>query len=186
MMFRKDDQFKLNYCEFIEKFEKKISKFYFNDYSNLVFLCIGTNRLVGDSIGPIVGNSLKNMENEYMQIYGTIENNINFLNAKETIEEIYYNFEKPFLVTVDAALSQTKNKGDIVLSEGYMKIGKALQKSICFYSDVNIKCVVGKSYLEKERNLKELKNMTLEESKELAEIISNGIKKVIKKSNIHV
>ena len=175
------------YCKFMKEFEEKISEFYLKDnYSNLVFLCIGTNKIVGDSVGPIIGNKLKNMENKYMQIYGTLDNTLNFINAKEIIENIYNNFSNPYLITIDAALSNANNKGDIVLGKGYIKLGKALQKSICFYSNVNIKCVVGRAYSEKDRNLRELKKVSLKETEKMAEIVSNGIKNVLKKSNIYV
>ena len=44
----------------MKEFEQRISELYVeNDYSNLVFLCIGTNKIIGDSVGPIVGNYLK-------------------------------------------------------------------------------------------------------------------------------
>lgn len=176
-----------NYWEFIAKFEEKISNVLLQeDYSNLVFLCVGTDKVVGDLVGPIVGNNLKKLENEYLQIYGTLENTLNFRNAKEIIEKVYHDFKNPYLVTIDAALSATNNKGEIILSEGYIKIGKALQKSICFYSDVTIKCVVGKAYEEKDKNLKELKEASLKETTEIAEKVASGIKKVLKKSNIYV
>ena len=176
-----------NYTKFVKEFEQRISELYVeNDYSNLVFLCIGTNKIIGDSVGPIVGNYLKKLQNEYLQIYGTLDDTINFINAKDVIEGIYQNLENPYLITIDAALSNSNNKGDIVLSEGYIKIGKALQKSICFYSDINIKCIVGKSYLEKEKNIKELEKVSLAEILGMAELVANGIKNVLKKSNIYV
>ena len=176
-----------NYTKFVKEFEQRISELYVeNDYSNLVFLCIGTNKIIGDSVGPIVGNYLKKLQNEYLQIYGTLDDTINFFNAKDVIEGIYQNLENPYLITIDAALSNSNNKGDIVLSEGYIKIGKALQKSICFYSDINIKCIVGKSYLEKEKNIKELEKVSLAEILGMAELVATGIKNVLKKSNIYV
>ena len=175
------------YRKFVQEFEEKMTRLYTKEnYSNLIFLCIGTNKVIGDSVGPIVGNELKSMENNFVQIYGTMDNTLNFINAREIIKELYYNFDNPFLVTIDAALSEIKKRGDIVVSEGYIKIGKALQKSICFYSNINIKCVVGKSYLEKEKNVKELKSVKIEETMEIANVVSSGIKNVLKKSNIYV
>lgn len=175
-----------NYGKFVKEFEKKISSYAENNYSNLVFLCIGTDKIVGDSIGPLVGNRLKNLQNEYLQIYGTLDKTINFINAKDIIEKIYQRLENPYLITIDAALSNTNDKGDIVLSKGYIKIGKALHKSICFYSDINIKCIVGKAYFEKEKNIKELEKANTEEISSMAEFVSNGIKNVLKKSHIYV
>ena len=175
------------YRKFVQEFEEKMTRLYTKEnYSNLIFLCIGTNKVIGDSVGPIVGNELKSMENNFVQIYGTMDNTLNFINAREIIKELYYNFDNPFLVTIDAALSEIKKRGDIVVSDGYIKIGKALQKSICFYSNINIKCVVGKSYLEKEKNVKELKSVKIEETMEIANVVSSGIKNVLKKSNIYV
>lgn len=175
-----------SYGKFVKDFEKKISVYVENNYSNLVFLCIGTDKIVGDSVGPLVGNHLKNLQNEYLQIYGTLDSTINFINAKDIIEGIYQNLENPYLITIDAALSDVNNKGDIVLSDGYIKIGKALHKSICFYSNINIKCVVGKAYLEKEKNIKELEKVSTEEILKMAETVSSGIKNVLKKSHIYV
>ena len=54
------------------------------------------------------------------------------------------------------------------------------------YSDINIKCIVGKSYLEKEKNIKELEKVSLAEILGMAELVANGIKNVLKKSNIYV
>ena len=41
------------------------------EYTNIIILCIGTCRLVGDSVGPIVGDLLnKRLNNERIVIYG--------------------------------------------------------------------------------------------------------------------
>ena len=129
------------YWEFTKKFNKNLFDLN-NNYSNIVVLCIGTNSIIGDSVGPIVGTFLKPLENDNLKIYGDMQNTLNFGNARSIINDIYRNYEKPYIITVDAALSSSKVVGDIVLSKGYIKIGKALEKSICFYSNINIKCVV--------------------------------------------
>ena len=41
------------------------------EYTNIIILCIGTCSLVGDSVGPIVGDLLnKRLNNERIVIYG--------------------------------------------------------------------------------------------------------------------
>jgi hypothetical protein len=37
--------------EFLKQLDSKVQK-----YENIIFLCIGTDRATGDSLGPIVGN----------------------------------------------------------------------------------------------------------------------------------
>ena len=75
----------------METFEDKFINYLQNreSFSNIVFVCIGTKKLIGDSIGPVIGENLKKFENEFIHVYGTMQNNVNFINGKEIIEEIY-------------------------------------------------------------------------------------------------
>ena len=169
---------------FEEEFIKYIKKAEY--FSDMVFICIGTKNLIGDSIGPLIGENLREIQSDFIHVYGTMDNNINFINGKETIEEIYRKYINPYLITIDAALSNINNKGDIVLGSGYMKIGKALNKSVCFYSDINIKCVIGNYYEKKEDNIKELKEVKLADVYNTSRKVTNSIKNTFKKLNIYV
>ena len=160
--------------------KNRIIKLYRNEeISNIIFLCIGTNKIIGDAIGPIVGSKIKHLENSYIKIYGTEENNLNFNNAKTTIQNIYNNYKKTCIITIDAALSDNANSGDIFFSSGFIKIGKALEKTLCFYSDINIKYVVGESLFNKKKNLEVLKNVAKEKVSKDALFISKGIENVM-------
>ena len=173
------------YIKFIQELEKNIYDFKF-DYTNLVILCVGTDLVVGDSIGPAIGSKLKNIESEFLSVYGDLENTLNFSNAKTIINKIYNEFEKPYIITIDAALGNKYNVGRIILNKGYIKLGKALDKSICMYSNLNINCVVGKNLKSRDENIKELKNVKKDKILEMSEIVSLGIKNVLKKENIYV
>ena len=151
-----------------------------NEYSNLAILCVGTDKIMGDAIGPIVGSNLKHLENEYLQVFGTRNNTLDFNNAKEILNNIYDNFEKPYIITIDAALSNKRKVGEIVLNKGFIKIGKALNKSICFYSNTNINCVVGRNIECGINNLEALKNVDEKSIYEMSQIISIGMEKVLK------
>ncbi len=144
-------------------------------YSNVIILCIGTKKVLGDSVGPLVGENIKYLENEYIKIYGVLEHTINFNNAKNIIGDIYKNFDNPYIITIDSALGSKENMGQVILNKGYIKIGKALEKSICFYSNLNIKCVVGKNTNSMVNNLVELKNVDIEEINNIVQIVSKGI-----------
>ena len=167
------------YNDFVKEFERNLDDLK-EGYSNIIFLCIGTSKIIGDSIGPVIGSRLKEVENEIVQVYGTTDNMVNFINAKEIIESIYSGYEKPYIITIDSTLSNSKEKGDIVLGKGYIKIGKALEKSICFYSNANINCVVGENRKTENDNLKELKTVESERVLKLSQIVCSGMEKVLK------
>ena len=154
-------------------------------FSHLIFLCVGTDLIMGDSVGPIIGTKLKKIENEYIKVFGTLSNTLNFNNARDEINKIYLNYSNPYIITIDAALSNFNEVGDIVIDKGFIKIGKALEKSICFYSNTNIKCVVGNNMSVKE-NLNQLKNIEEQEIHAMANIVSSGIQKILNKINIYV
>lgn len=42
----------------------------------IIFLCIGTDRCTGDSLGPLIGHKLKFLKRKNFYIYGTLENPI--------------------------------------------------------------------------------------------------------------
>ncbi len=115
-----------------------------NEFSDIIFLCIGTSKIIGDAIGPILGSNLKDIENEFIHIYGTIEKNVHFNNTKNIIESINRNYINPCIISIDAALSNNNSIGDIIIGRGFIKLGKALDKNFGVYCDVNIKCIVGK------------------------------------------
>ena len=174
------------YKQFINKFEKSLKKLN-NNFSHIIFLCIGTEKIIGDSVGPIIGSNLKKLENEYIKVYGTCGKNLDFSNAKNIIEQVYKKYSNPFIITIDAALSKEKRTGEIYIGEGFMKIGTALEKSITFYSNINIKCVVGKyNSLNQKENVNILNNVIKEKVYSLAEIVSQGIKIILENINIYV
>lgn len=48
------------YNSFVQDFSYKLEQNQkSNDFSNFIFLCVGTDRVTGDSFGPLVGYKLK-------------------------------------------------------------------------------------------------------------------------------
>ena len=180
-----NNKYENKYKSFSNKLKNKIIELN-KEYSNIIILCIGTNKVLGDSIGPVVGSFIKKYENEYIKIYGTIEKNIDFLNTKNIIEEIYDKYINPYIITIDAALSKKNNVGEIIVSKGYIKIGKALEKNICFYSNINIKCVVGKYENINKNNFKILNDIDEYKINNMRDIVVYGIKELIENININV
>ena len=71
---------------------------------SIVFLCIGSDRATGDSLGPIIGYKLSkfNKFNNFY-IYGTLEEPVHAKNLESTIERINNKHEDAFIVAIDAS-----------------------------------------------------------------------------------
>lgn len=172
-------------AKFVQDLQKNIYRYRRQNFSDIVILCIGTDKLIGDSIGPVVGQKLKE-ENiqEKVSIYGNMKETINFKNAKQVIENIFKSYEKPFIITVDSALGTQAMVREIVVNKGVIRIGKSLGRSICYPSHITIKGVVGENRDTFEENIKTLKKVEPKLIWELSDIMVEGIKQEINKIGI--
>ena len=76
-----------------------------------IFVCIGTPRIIFDSVGPMVGSKLKVLGYE---VYGTMEEPIHGTNVKDYWDSTIKNIDKNKVVSIDAALSLKLEPGDLV------------------------------------------------------------------------
>lgn len=158
-----------NHIEFVNNLKNKIQ-----NKRNIIFCCIGTDRVIGDCIGPITGSLLKSKINSE-NIYGDLDENLTFNNINKKISEINSKFKNPFIIAVDAALSDKKNIGKIFIEDGGILIGKGLNKRKRKVGNIGIKVVVGKDYNDNDLNFKTLQNVSLNQIIYLSKIISDGI-----------
>ena len=170
---------------FVQDLQKNIYQYKNQKFSDVVILCIGTNKLIGDSIGPVVGQKLKE-ENiqEKICIYVDMKQTINFKNAKQVIEKIFKIYEKPFIITIDSALGKQTMINKIVVNKGIIRIGKSLGRSICYPSHITIKGVVGENKNTFEDNIAILKTVQPKLIWELSNTMVEGIKQEIGKIGI--
>ena len=54
----------------------------------IIFLCIGTDRATGDSLGPLIGYKLKDLSQKNIYIYGSLEYPIHSVNLVEILNKI--------------------------------------------------------------------------------------------------
>ena len=59
-----------------------------NNFTDIIFICVGSNKLTGDSLGPIVGAKLKQKLGTNIAIIGTTETPVNYENIKEINDNI--------------------------------------------------------------------------------------------------
>lgn len=103
-----------------------------------VVICIGTDRAVGDSLGPLVGTKLTNILRGKAYVYG---NMLNPITAKES-ETVYktIRFLHPIskILVVDAGVGDESELGLIKVLNGGIKPGLALNKNLSVFGDVSI------------------------------------------------
>ena len=176
--FKEDANTKERFIEdFTNIYSNMINK---KDYSQIVFLCVGTDRITGDAFGPIVGSKLIRLfekDNFFnINIYGSLEENINYNNVEDYIKDV----DKTLMIVIDSALSIKENIGKIFVTNNKTVLGKGLNKNRIEIGDISIKTVVAKDSKTIINNFKILQNVSLNTVIGLADIVSEGIYDVIK------
>lgn len=112
----------------------------------IVFLCIGSDRATGDSLGPIIGYKLsKYMKSNSYYVYGTLNEPVHAKNLKDTIDMIYQTHEDAFIIAIDASLGKSNHVGYITLGEGPLKPGAGVDKDLPAVGDIFITGIVNLS-----------------------------------------
>ncbi|WP_019537231.1 spore protease YyaC [Paenibacillus ginsengihumi] len=106
-----------------------------------VFLCIGSDRYVGDSLGPLVGTMLAESGFSF-PVYGTLAEPIHAFNLKGTLKEIRKQYKKPFIIGIDALVGEKEEVGHVIFKEGPLTPGKALEKILPQVGDCHFVGVV--------------------------------------------
>ena len=107
-----------------------------------VFLCIGSDRVTGDSLGPIIGSRLSYLLPEYFSIYGTLERPVHALNLSDTLHSIYKNHPDRLLIAVDASLGTQKHQGYVTVAHGSLSPGAGVNKTLESAGDISITGIV--------------------------------------------
>ena len=151
------------------------------ELSKLIFLCIGTDRIIGDSFGPLVGYKLKNLfsENDDIEIIGDLENIVSLSNVGSIISNIYNTYETPFIIAIDSAVSNRNRIGNIIVSNSKMNVAGMYTNRKILVGDISIKGVVSKDLKNVENNLRLLQNIPLSLIMNMSDIVAQGIYDVI-------
>ncbi len=151
------------------------------EISKLIFLCIGTDRVIGDSYGPLVGYKLKYLFNdkENVEVFGELGNVVTANNIEKIIKYINNKYETPFIIAIDASFTNKNNVGSIKVSENGLIVRSGLSsKGICV-GNISIKGVVSKDLNKPQYNFRLLQNTPLGFIMNMAECTAYGIYNVI-------
>ncbi|MGE6630718.1 spore protease YyaC [Bacillus sp. NPDC077027] len=111
----------------------------------IVIVCIGTDRSTGDSLGPLVGTKLSQLEMKRLHVYGTLSDPVHAVNLKEKLAEIEQEHKRPFIIAVDACLGRVKSVGSFQIGDGPLKPGAGVQKELPEVGDIHINGIVNVS-----------------------------------------
>ncbi|QSZ26871.1 spore protease YyaC [Aceticella autotrophica] len=104
---------------------------------NSVILCIGTDKCISDSLGPIVGNMLTKMiKGPY--VYGTLKKPVHAKNLADNINFIRKNYTYSNIIAIDACLGDEKSIGKISVKKSPLYPGKGIGKKIPPVGDISI------------------------------------------------
>lgn len=145
--------------------------------SQLIILCIGTDRSTGDSLGPLVGSKLKAMDCMVnVPIYGTLDEPVHAVNLSKIINTINDDFPNSFIIAVDACLGRNESVGYISIKEGPLQPGTGVNKTLPAIGHLHVVGIVNVGgFME----YMVLQNTRLSLVMKMAETISEGIAKEV-------
>lgn len=154
-----------------------------NAVKKIIFLCIGTAEVIGDSFGPMVGTILKEsfLENDKIEIIGDMENAVTYNIIEEKIKYIKMRYINRLIIVIDSALSVQNDVGKIFIQNRGLKYAESLKKQNRTIGDISIKAVVGKDEKNNIENFKNLKGVKVEQIQLMSYIVSKGIIDVMNK-----
>jgi len=109
------------------------------EYKKITFLCIGTDKVIVDSVGPVIGSSI-NKNLNFVEVLGKLEDTVNALNVEEIALSI--DEEENLIIVIDACVSTKKEIGTVVIANKPLLPGKGMGKYLGEYGDISVKVVV--------------------------------------------
>ena len=143
--------------------------FYWED---LIFLCIGSDRITGDSLGPLIGRELTRHKNNRYYVYGTPENPVHAMNLNDYLTEISSSHPFALTVAIDASLGYPHHQHHITVGRGAICPGAGAGKQLPMVGDIFITGIV--ATFENASHIR-LQSLEFAPILHLADTISQGI-----------
>lgn len=113
-----------------------------NPHCPPVVLCIGSDRVTGDCLGPLVGQMLSGKLDAYAFVYGSLSAPVTALNVVETVRFIKKRHPQSLVIAVDSSVGDKSDVGSVrVMGDGIYP-GAAGGKSLPKVGDVSVTATV--------------------------------------------
>ncbi len=158
---------------FVRDFFKK------NDPCPILFLCIGSDRITGDSLGPLIGYKLEQRLLDPAaagcvpyQVLGTLSRPVHALNLRSTLGSLS-RIKAPYLtIAVDAAVGSLDSVGSITLSNRPLTPGEGVNHALPSVGQISVTGIISD---ENSKLPFHLQNIRLYAVMQLAECIYQGL-----------
>ena len=144
--------------------------YFLKNYINkdTIIVCIGTDRYIGDCLGPLVGTLLKS-KHFPLPTYGTISDPIHALNIEDKLRKIKLLHPYSTIIGIDACLGTLESIGEIQVRDFPVHPGKCVGKSLPNVGDFSIIGIVDSN--ENENLFNNSNNIRLNLILNMAEVI---------------
>ena len=109
----------------------------------VMFLCIGTDRSTGDSLGPLVGHKLRRQRLKGAAVIGTLDKPVHAMNLELYIRYIQAHYSRYVVVAIDASVGSLDHVGYATLGRGALQPGLGVSKELEAVGDISITGIVG-------------------------------------------
>ncbi len=155
----------MEFEEYVSTLRRKIKA----NQKQILFVCIGTSKVLWDSIGPLVGSYLKDKVGN-QNVLGDINNNIC---GKWDLIYNYSKIKNKFVIAIDTAISCKELSGQIFINETPITMGLALSKNKGKIGNISIKTTIYDLNIVNERYVDKV-----------SKFIGKGIYKAVYNNNI--
>ncbi len=116
-------------------------------HKRLIFICIGSDRSTGDSLGPLVGTELKKHVSREITVLGDLDNTVHAINLNDTLKEI--NKKTDLVIAIDACLGNYTSVGHVAVNIGPLMPGAGVNKKLTPVGNIHINGIVNvKGFME--------------------------------------
>jgi putative sporulation protein YyaC len=147
-----------------------------NGYESVIFVCIGTDRSTGDSLGPLIGYKIGNLKYKNIHVHGDLDNPVHAKNLSEIMKYVTGNYPKPFVIAIDASLGKMDHVGCVTIGEGSIKPGSGVNKELAPVGDAYVTGIVNFGGF---MDFLVLQNTRLSIVMRMADLVSAGIRFVL-------
>lgn len=116
----------------------------------ILFLCIGSDRITGDSLGPLIGYKLEQRllnrlpgDSFHYQVLGTLSRPVHALNLKQTLLALRQTHTSFLTIAIDASVGLCESIGCITLSNQPLAPGEGVNRSLPRVGQISITGIVG-------------------------------------------